>query len=410
MTTGTSLKDARKKHKDLLRTISFNEDMKHIKPLKEDRPNYTWKDLIVWNPKEKIGFRVKEGAPTLLSVVAIFLFMFMTQYIPVTSQAVQSLFAVILMFTLVAPVMVEWLAGVFLINRFADKILVRITIHHAEWNRTFQIEDIVKNWYPRTRHPITKASANTNRGCIELELANKWHIGNNKTATHHIFDSITIWGNSRFLQSLDSLAHFQSIETDILGVPIKIGAYVFSLKVEEKEGWCEDIYQYVAMSWATKETALFKPVYTYITKTEEPKIKECPYCANPLTDNELILTNHWVANQYKERMAQASSKASHEEALKDQTLSSDLMMNAIDQKIRKFYRKGILEQIGFPKLTKKQWLIVALIGIVLLALASETFQNSLRSIWAAIAGGATPPAETPIVTTTTPPITTSGGV
>ena len=384
-----------------METTELNKYWKWAKPFTEDNDKirYEWRDLIVWPPRAKLWYQTKRNSPDWLSIGAIFLFFMIMSYFPMDAEGSASLFTGFLILMFFIPIIVEYMEKVILVNQAVDKFIVHIKLRHVGLNKTFEIRDVVKNWYTKKHHPITGAVTTHNRGCIEIEFANKWHVGNHKNS--HIFDSMHLWGNSRFLQSLDGFAPRYSLETDVFGVPIRVAVYEFSVLISE-DGWASEIDQYVGLSWASRETSSeYKRVYPYLVLTQEEMVSICPYCELPLTDNELILTDHFKSHEWKSKAIQFASKAYHEEALKDQTMSRDFKYATLKEHTDEFYRESWTDKIRMPR-GRREWIILGILVFVLLVILSPTLQGYLRELLGRFGGS----GGQQTTTTTTPPVTT----
>lgn len=367
------------------------EAKKHAKPLKKEKTKYPWKDLICWDLKSEWGYKLKAESPTVLSLGLILVFFILASYVPQTSQAATALFFFFLVMMFFLPVGVEWGQKIVMANRISGLLVAHFDIRHVELRKTFQIRGVILNWrhVPYSSDPTASSSRARNRAGIEIQFKHPWQIGTPDNP--HIFDTMTIFGDAKYLRSLDALAAYHRVETDIFGVEMPVGVYEASFKVSERT-WDEDAGLLAASSWATEENGCDMKFYEpfLVVSTKENPLKKCIHCGMSLTWDELEAANSMRAKEHKVHAIQSTIKADYEEQLKDQTLARDFKYAEETAYLDDHYAKKWYSHLAVPRWKWWQWIGFVLGLFFLLLFISPGLRVKVAAWWKSLGGeGAT---------------------
>lgn len=378
---------AKERAREVVRRADLVEVKKHAKPLKKEKTKYSWKELICWNMKSEWGYRLRAESPTALSLGLIFVFFLLASRVPQDSSTASALFFFFLIMMFFLPVLAEWGQRLVIAQLIHGILIGHFDIRHVESKKTFQIRDVILNWrlVPYSSDSKASSSRARNRAGIEIQFKHPWQIGTPDNP--HIFDTLTVFGDAKYLRSLDALAPYHRVETNIFGVEMLVGAYEAHLKVSERT-WDETIGRFVASSWATEENGndmKFSEPFLVVS-SKEKQIKDCPHCGMGLTWDEIVASNRLKAKEHKVQAIQATIKAGYEEELKDQTLSRDFKYAEETAYLDDHYSKKWYKNLNMPKWKWWQWLL-AIFGIfLLLVFLSPELRLKLATWWKGIGG------------------------
>ena len=197
-----------------------------------------------------------------------------------------------------------------------------------------------------------------------------------------------IFGTSSYFYSLFGLAPFHQIPTDIFGIIITTGIFDFSLKISEKQ-WDKTINQYIAISWATQETAgTFKIVEPFLVKSSKEKtVLTCVHCNLPQSRDEARIANHFDAQFAKEQTVQATLQAAHEQALRDQVVRSDLKYAQKKTILDDFYEVPFFKRLNLKRFKWWEWIFIGIGIFILLLDISPGLRIKVAELWNNVSGG-----------------------
>ncbi len=353
------------------------------------KKKYEWKELIAWDLKDKTGYKLKADSSTVISLGAIISFMFIASQFSVSGEESIGIFFIFIVGLFFLPVIVDSGGRIVLANKIQGLTIAHIELRHVELGRTFQIRDVIIDWkrIPYKADPKASSSSARNRAGLELTFKHAWNVGTPENP--HQFKKMQIFGTSSYFYSLFGLAPFHQIPTDIFGIIITTGIFDFSLKISEKQ-WDATINQYIAISWATQETAgTFKIVEPFLVKsTKEKSVLTCVHCNLPQSRDEARIANHYDAQLAKEQTVQATLNASHEQALRDQVVRGDLKYGQKKTILDDFYEPpSLLVRLNLKRFKWWEWIFIGIGVFVLLLAISPGLRLKVADLLSNITGG-----------------------
>jgi hypothetical protein len=354
------------------------------KRLDQKKTKYPWKDLVVWSKNDSVKNTLRRELGSVLYFGMLGLIFVIAFATPIGSSGA---FPIILLAMWFLPFMIEWLQRVALAPYIVGRKIVHMSVRHCGEGKTYEIRDeIVRiRRIPYRSNPASSNPKARNRAGLQLEFRNHFQIGSE--IHKHIFDSIAIFGNSRHMRSLDTLAMNYRIKTDIYGIEMFADVYELSVKIDESV-WDEATNQYVCSSWATKETGeSIKIITPVLVVGSEEKIYDCPTCSTALSFDELIQTDRFSAKQEKARKIQAEIGKIYAEETKDAVTERDFRAYEEAQFHDRYYKKPFWSRMKIPNWKWYEWVAVIVFGIIISAALFPQIRAFFSELWFKLGGG-----------------------